>query len=157
MLSGGNAANLTRMLGLAGHDIIYCGDHLYADIIKCRQLSPWRTLLIIPELSKELTASLQTGGLLDQLARLDSLLAKHPKLSELKCRLEEAVMEFDRSFCQTGSLFRSGHRLSFFGAQVEVWAELYTGSVSNILGYSLDHRSGTGGGWLLSTVYCSGS
>ena len=140
VLSGGDATTLTRILGLAGHQIIYCGDHLYADIIKCRQLSAWRTLLIIPELSKEMSASHLTAGLLDHLARMESLLAKHPKLPELKCRLEEAVREFDRGFCGTGSLFRSGDRLSFFGAMVSAWSELYTGEVCNILGYSLDHR-----------------
>ena len=140
ILSGGDAASLTRMLGLPGRNILYCGDHLYADVIKCRQLSPWRTLLVIPELARELTAARLTSGLLEQLARLESLLASNPKLTELKRRLHEAVAEFDRSFCQTGSLFRSGVRLSYFGAMVHAWAELYTGSVNNILGYSLDHR-----------------
>ena len=95
---------------------------------------------MVPELSREVSVSLLTSGLLDHLGRLQALLADNPRLAELKCRLHEAVTEFDRSFCQTGSLFRSGSRLSFFGAMVGTWAQLYTGSVCNILGYSLNHR-----------------
>ena len=141
VLSGGRASELTGLLRPRG-EILYCGDHLYADIIKCRQLAGWRTLLVVPELSLEVSTSRLTSGLLDHLLRLQALLADNPRLADLKCRLHEAVTQFDRRFCQTGSLFRSGTRLSYFGAMVGSWAQLYTGSVCNILGYSLNHRFG---------------
>ena len=121
--------------------ILYCGDHLYADVIKCRQLAGWQTVLVVPELSRELSTSRLTSGLLDHLERLQALLAVNPRLADLKCRLHEVLTQFDTSFCQTGSLFRSGSRLSYFGAMVGSWSQLYTGSVCNILGYSLNHRS----------------
>ena len=142
VLSGGKAADLSGLVR-GGGEILYCGDHLYADIIKARQMTGWRTLLVVPELSREVSTSHLTSGLLEHLERLQALLADNPRLAELKCRLHEALTQFDRSFCQTGSLFRSGSRLSYFGAMLGTWAQLYTGSVCNILGYSLHHRSGS--------------
>ena len=133
-------ADLTSLVGDGG-EILYCGDHLYADIIKSRQMAGWRTLLVVPELVREVSVSHLTSDLLDHLVRLQALLADNPRLTELKCRLHETLTQYDRSFCQTGSLFRSGCRLSYFGAMLGTWAQLYTGSVCNILGYSLNHRS----------------
>ena len=37
--SGGNHETITRLLGAAGPDVIYCGDHLHADVVKCRENS----------------------------------------------------------------------------------------------------------------------
>ena len=51
--SGGDHEIMTSMLGAAGPDVIYCGDHLHADVVKCRKLCEWRTLLIVPELLHE--------------------------------------------------------------------------------------------------------
>ena len=35
--SGGNHETITGLLGAAGPDVIYCGDHLHADVVKCRE------------------------------------------------------------------------------------------------------------------------
>ena len=129
---------MTKMLGALGHDIVYFGDHLYGDIIKCRKMTQWRTVLIVPELATEVTAA--NTELLDHVSKLENLLANNPKLQEVKGRLCEIVSEFDRKFSGTGSLFRSGGDLTYFGGNVSTWAELYTGSVGNLLGYSLDTR-----------------
>ena len=51
--SGGNHVQITSLLGASGPDVIYCGDHLHADVVKCRKLCEWRTLLIVPELEHE--------------------------------------------------------------------------------------------------------
>ena len=42
----------------------------------------------------------------------------------------------------SGSLFRSGSRFSYFGSQVQIWADIYTGSVNinNLEGYEMEHR-----------------
>ena len=53
--SGGNHQAITRLLGAQGPDVIYCGDHLHADVVKCRKLCEWRTLLIVPELRQEVS------------------------------------------------------------------------------------------------------
>jgi len=138
--SGGDHTTITAMLKATGSDVIYVGDHLYADVIKCRKLCEWRTLLIIPELSHELDVSNKNSGLLSDLSKLECLLAENPKLDELKVRLWDAVNKLNQEFSNSGSLFRSGNRLSYFGSQVMIWADIYTSSVNNLAGYSLEHR-----------------
>jgi len=138
--SGGDHRTISGMLGAKGPDIIYVGDHLFADVIKCRKLCEWRTLLIVPELSHELQITHKNYGLLSHLTKLEALLADNPKLDELKVRLWEAVNELNQDFGFSGSLFRSGSRLSYFGSQVMIWADMYTGSVNNLAGYNLEHR-----------------
>ena len=53
MYSGGDHHTVSNLLGADGPDVMYCGDHLHADVVKCRKLSEWRTLLIVPELEYE--------------------------------------------------------------------------------------------------------
>lgn len=137
MYSGGNYEHLTSLLGSSS--IMYCGDHLFADVIMCRKLTQWKTLLIIPELEQELSKS--NDDFLRHLHKLEHLLATNPKLSEeCQSRLEEAVSEFDARFGEQGSLFRSGVEFSFFAAMTNQWSEIYTGSVSNLINYSLDTK-----------------
>jgi 5'-nucleotidase len=138
--SGGDHSTISRMLGARGPDVIYVGDHLYADVIKCRKECLWRTMLIVPELAHELQVTHKNSGLLSHLTKLESLLAENPKLEELKVRLWEAVNELNQYFSGSGSVFRSGSRLSFFGSQVMIWADVYTASVNNLAEYSIEHK-----------------
>ena len=138
--SGGDHDTVTKMLGAEGPDIIYAGDHLYADVIKCRKQCEWRTLLVVPELSYECEVSQRNSGLLSQLNKFESVLADKPDLEELRIRLLDAVRQLNGDFGESGSLFRSGSRLSYFGSQVQVWSDLYTSSVNNLMGYDLNQR-----------------
>ena len=38
---------------MTGHQVIYFGDHLPADIVECRRRSDWRTCLIVPEMREQ--------------------------------------------------------------------------------------------------------
>ena len=136
MYSGGNYKHLTSLMETSS--IMYCGDHLFADIIMCRKLTPWKTLLIIPELEQELTKG--NDDFLRHLHKLELLLSTHPKLTECQSGLEEAVSEYDARFGERGSLFRCGAELSFFAAMTQHWSEIYTGSVNNLINYSLNTR-----------------
>ena len=138
--SGGDHTTITNMLGAKGPDVIYAGDHLLADVIKCRKLCEWRTLLIVPELLHELEVTQKNFGLFSQLSKFEALLADNPELGELKMRLWDAVNELNKDFGGSGSLFRSGSRLSYFGSQVMIWADIYTGSVNNLAAHDLDQR-----------------
>ncbi len=53
---GGNARQVERCFGLRGEDILYVGDHLYADVHVSKNVLRWRTCLITRELENELSA-----------------------------------------------------------------------------------------------------
>jgi 5'-nucleotidase len=53
---GGNARLVERCLGLRGEEILYVGDHLYADVHVSKNVLRWRTALISRELENELSA-----------------------------------------------------------------------------------------------------
>jgi 5'-nucleotidase len=53
---GGNAADIERDLGLAGEEILYVGDHIFADVYVTKDTLRWRTALIVRELERELVA-----------------------------------------------------------------------------------------------------
>jgi 5'-nucleotidase len=51
---GGNYTHLHDMLGVVnGSQILYVGDHIYADIVRSKRTLGWRTMLIVPELEAE--------------------------------------------------------------------------------------------------------
>lgn len=52
-LRGGNLASLQAHLGTGDH-VLYVGDHIYGDILRTKKTSPWRTMLIVEELEREL-------------------------------------------------------------------------------------------------------
>lgn len=52
---GGTVAHLHSMIGVqAGAQILYVGDHIYGDILRSKKQLGWRTMLVVPELEKEL-------------------------------------------------------------------------------------------------------
>jgi hypothetical protein len=53
---GGNARLVERCLGVRGEEILYVGDHLYADVHVSKNVLRWRTALISRELENELSA-----------------------------------------------------------------------------------------------------
>lgn len=52
--SGGCASQVEEHLGLSGDEILYVGDHLYADVHVSKALLRWRTALILRELELEI-------------------------------------------------------------------------------------------------------
>ncbi|XP_023338694.1 cytosolic purine 5'-nucleotidase [Eurytemora carolleeae] len=140
--SGGDHHTVSNLLGADGPDVMYCGDHLHADVVKCRKLSEWRTLLIVPELEYEMSVGLEQGELMNQLQNLERICGQvEPEDQDgFRRRIKDGVKKMDRSFAKTGSIFRAGTRLSYFGSNVLAWADLYTGSVCNLYSYSLQHR-----------------
>jgi HAD superfamily 5'-nucleotidase-like hydrolase len=53
---GGNARLVEESLGLRGENILYFGDHIFADVYASKDLLRWRTALIVRELEEELEA-----------------------------------------------------------------------------------------------------
>jgi 5'-nucleotidase len=54
---GGNARAIESLLGLQGEEILYIGDHVYADVHVTKDVLRWRTALIMRELEDEIVAA----------------------------------------------------------------------------------------------------
>jgi 5'-nucleotidase len=53
---GGNAPLVEQSLGLSGEEIMYVGDHIFTDVNISKNISRWRTALVIRELEEEIAA-----------------------------------------------------------------------------------------------------
>jgi hypothetical protein len=85
---GGSASSLEEDLGLSGDQILYVGDHLFADVHVSKALLRWRTALILRELESEIRAQTE---FLPQEARLQALMARK---EDMERRL--ALLRLDR-------------------------------------------------------------
>ncbi len=52
--TGGHATWLETMLGASGEQVLYVGDHIYGDVLRSKKNASWRTLMLVPELEREL-------------------------------------------------------------------------------------------------------
>ena len=53
---GGNAALVEASLGLTGEQILYVGDHVFADVKRSKDVFRWRTALVLRALEDEIAA-----------------------------------------------------------------------------------------------------
>jgi HAD superfamily 5'-nucleotidase-like hydrolase len=91
---GGCAPQIESSFGMAGDEILYVGDHLFADVSVSKSVLRWRTALILRELESEIEASDAFAG--------DELRLAH--LMEQKTDLERslAAARLDRLRTRTG-------------------------------------------------------
>jgi len=54
---GGNARLIEAHLGVPGEDILYVGDHVFADVHVTKDVLRWRTALVVRELEQEIEAA----------------------------------------------------------------------------------------------------
>jgi 5'-nucleotidase len=67
---GGSQAEFEKLTQVPGDRVLYVGDHIYGDVLRAKKQSAWRTLMIIQELTDELTAM---EKLASEIARADKL------------------------------------------------------------------------------------
>jgi 5'-nucleotidase len=82
---GGSQAEFERMTGVPGDRVLYVGDHIYGDVLRAKKQSAWRTLMIIQELTDELSAMEKLGP---EIVRADELEAR---LTALHDALRERI------------------------------------------------------------------
>ena len=70
--SGGHTAWLEAQLQAGGEQILYVGDHIYGDVLRSKKNASWRTLLLVPELERELKLLEAKGQDLRDLFRLET-------------------------------------------------------------------------------------
>ncbi len=64
---GGNANLFERLTNQKGDQILYCGDHIYGDTQKSKELLNWRTLLVVEELEDEFKKTEKLQGEFDKI------------------------------------------------------------------------------------------
>ncbi|KDP38505.1 hypothetical protein JCGZ_04430 [Jatropha curcas] len=54
VFQGGNVAHLHKLLSIeSSSQVLYVGDHIYGDILRSKKVLGWRTMLVVPELARE--------------------------------------------------------------------------------------------------------
>jgi HAD superfamily 5'-nucleotidase-like hydrolase len=81
---GGDAARVERYLGMSGSEILYVGDHVFADVRVSKSYLRWRTALILRELEDEV-AAVEDFRIRER--KLVRLMAEKTRLEEEACRL----------------------------------------------------------------------
>lgn len=71
VIAGGDITCIEQLLGVSGPEILYVGDHIYADLITSKRTQSWRTMLVIGELEQELGVMSILPGMADQLHTID--------------------------------------------------------------------------------------
>jgi HAD superfamily 5'-nucleotidase-like hydrolase len=82
--SGGNAEAVQRHFGCAGSEILYVGDHVYADVHVSSQIRRWRTALVLRELEHELRCEQQFAP---RQRELDALMRQKERLDHEQATL----------------------------------------------------------------------
>jgi 5'-nucleotidase len=88
---GGNAVLVERYLGVSGDQILFVGDHLFADVHVSKNVLRWRTALVLRELETDLLAE---DAFADDQARLQRLMGLKEELEfgvcQIRLRLQRA-------------------------------------------------------------------
>ena len=86
---GGDATLVEELLGLAGEDILYVGDHIWGDVTVTKRTLRWRTALILRELEEELEA---LEGFAETESRLRTMMAdkerRELEISGIRLRIQ---------------------------------------------------------------------
>ncbi|MFT5430426.1 MAG: 5'-nucleotidase [Myxococcota bacterium] len=85
---GGNLADFERMAGVAGDEILYIGDNLYGDILRSKKTSTWRTVMIVPELERELKLSRDQAPSFERRSQLET----HRRQIDLELHQEQQLL-----------------------------------------------------------------
>lgn len=161
---GGNASQLVQDFGLEGEDVLYLGDHIYGDVVSLKKKLNWRTALVVEQIEDEikgLKATHEIQKKIDDLMaekeiwekRLTDLYdrrinqnEKTPKTDSDKIYSE--IEKIDEQIAKEipayqshfnpywGELMRAGNEESLFMGQVEKYACVYMGRITDLLDYS---------------------
>jgi HAD superfamily 5'-nucleotidase-like hydrolase len=92
---GGDAAKVEDYLGLSGSEILYVGDHIFADVRMSKSLLRWRTALVLREMEREIAA---LEGFRDDELRLVSLMTDKEALEVEHNRVRLELQRRQKSY-----------------------------------------------------------
>ncbi|MBF0313844.1 MAG: HAD-IG family 5'-nucleotidase [Oligoflexia bacterium] len=155
---GGNADAITRHYGVSGDQILYLGDHIYGDILTLKKSCNWRTGLIIEELNDEVILQQQGASTLQ---KIEELMRQKEALELILFQSEQETVESRRVYGEIrtidsevsnhitkyqslfnpywGPIMRAGQEESRLTGQVQKYACIYMGKVSDLNSYSPRH------------------
>lgn len=90
---GGNAMAVQQHFGLDGSEILYVGDHVYADVHVSSRIRRWRTALVLRELEGEVLAE---QGFAERQLELEELMRRKAALDHEQGALRLAAQRFER-------------------------------------------------------------
>jgi len=92
--AGGNSRLVQAQLGLEGSEILYVGDHAYADVHVTSRIRRWRTVLVLRELEGEIRDEQAFGPSQRQ---LDQLLIEKERLDQERAALRLALLRLEHA------------------------------------------------------------
>jgi HAD superfamily 5'-nucleotidase-like hydrolase len=92
---GGNAPLVEQHLGLSGDQILYVGDHLFADVHVTKNVLRWRTALVLRELEADLQAD---DAFEPERTRLQELMAAKEELEFGVCQARLALQRLREGY-----------------------------------------------------------
>lgn len=161
---GGNATQLQNDFEFDGEDVLYLGDHIYGDVVSLKKKLNWRTALVVEQIEDEikgLQATHEIQKKIDDLMaekeiwekRLTDLYDRRMDKNEKNTKAESdkiysEIEKLDEQIAKEipsyqshfnpywGELMRAGNEESLFMGQVEKYACVYMGRITDLLEYS---------------------
>jgi HAD superfamily 5'-nucleotidase-like hydrolase len=91
---GGNAEAVQQHFGMDGSEILYVGDHVYADVHVSSRIRRWRAALVLRELEEEVLSE-QLFGVEQQ--QLEALMRKKVALDEEQAALRNSLKRLEHN------------------------------------------------------------
>jgi 5'-nucleotidase len=95
---GGNARLIEAHLGIPGEEILYVGDHVFADVHVTKDVLRWRTALVVRELEQEIR---DAEAFRDKQAQLEELMRVKTGLEHEYSQLRLALQRADAGYAGT--------------------------------------------------------
>ncbi|CAK9312656.1 unnamed protein product [Citrullus colocynthis] len=97
VFQGGNVRHLHKLLSIeSSSQVLYVGDHIYGDILRSKKALGWRTMLVVPELEREVKLLWELRKTRKQLQQLrNERDAIEDKIHHLKWSLKFEDVEAD--------------------------------------------------------------
>eukprot|EP01133_Synstelium_polycarpum_P005918 gene5918-6850_t len=148
---GGSLQQFTNLSKWKGRNVMYFGDHLFADLVEPSTREGWRTGVIIKELETEVEIQ-NSPKYRENLAQLLEVEDAIRRCQFFKGETKEAFLEtlkterfnkrlalkepFNQNF---GSLFRTHTNATMFAYSLHRHADIYTSKIENLISYPLDY------------------
>ncbi|KYQ91223.1 5'-nucleotidase [Tieghemostelium lacteum] len=148
---GGSLQQFTKVSKWRGRNVMYFGDHLYADLVEPSQREGWRVGVIIKELETEVEIqnSPKYRENLSSLLEIEDIIKrcqffdgdkKTQFLEELKTERYAKRLALKEPFNQNfGSLFRTHSTGTMFAYSLQRHTDIYTSKIENLITYPLNY------------------